>query len=103
MQRYVHPCAPKSDEVLQLEKVAAAALDTYFNSGYGVQAMVARDTGIPAPMLTKMRKGTYPVGLEQALLLEMASGGELQAGMLCPSRADLIEYFLQLRAGSQPK
>lgn len=99
MQRYIHPSAPKSDEILQAEKAAAEALNAYFDSGYGVQAMMVRDTGIPAPVLTKMRKpGNYPISLEHAMLMEMASNGELTAELLCPARAELLARFLNTRA-----
>jgi hypothetical protein len=38
-----------------------------------------------------------PISLEQAMLIELASDGKLEAVMLCPSRADLITRFLLAR------
>jgi DNA-binding transcriptional regulator YdaS (Cro superfamily) len=98
MTRYIHPGAEKSPDTLQAEQEAAEALTVYFERGLGHQAMLVRATGIPAPVLCKMGKGRYPVSLEQAMLIDLASNGELKAEQLCPSRAALLATFMLQRA-----
>lgn len=95
------PMLPKSDELLQAEQDAANALDAYFHSGYGLQAMISRETGLAPPILSRMAKGRQPIPLEQAILIELASNGELRVETLCPSCAPLLVQFMLARAAKQ--
>lgn len=98
MPRYINPVPPKSPELVAAEKVAQESLRAYFRRELGVQAMIARDTGIAPPMLSRMAKHGETISLENALRIEVATGGALRTEMLCPARANLIDQFLHLRA-----
>lgn len=101
MPRLINPHPPKSPELLQAEHEAAEALRNYFYRGLGVQAKMARDTGLNPAVLSKMGKGKGPISIEQAMLIEAASNGELLAEKLCPSRAELIQQVFQARVTRQ--
>lgn len=96
MPNYRNLPPAKKPELQQAEQAAAEALHNYFYRGLGVQARMARATGINPSALSKMGYGG-PISLEQAMLIEVASNGELSAAMLCPSRAELIEKFLGIQ------
>jgi DNA-binding transcriptional regulator YdaS (Cro superfamily) len=98
MPRYITPPPPKSQELQQAEQDAAKALAAYFRRDFGIQAQMARDTGLGAAVLSKMSKMRGPISMEQAILMDLASNGELAAEMLCPSRAKVISQFLLTRA-----
>lgn len=99
MPRHITPPSPKSPELLQAEQDAAKALAAYFRRDFGIQAQMARETGLGAAALSKMSKLRGPISMEQAILMDLASNGELSAEMLCPARADVIGRFLLSRAG----
>lgn len=101
MPRYKKPVPPKPDELVQAEQAAVEALAAYFNRDRGLQAQMSRDTGMTPTTLSKMGKGENPISLEQAFLIEAASGGELRAEMLCPSRKELICSWVQARVADQ--
>lgn len=103
MPRYITPPPPKSPELIEAEEAAAYALSAYFSRGFGVQAKLSRDTGIEPSTLSKMGKGTGPISLEQAILIDVATDGELRAEFLCPSRADLLARFVLHRAATVAK
>lgn len=91
---------------LQAAEVAGKeALRAWFRAGVGRQIETARRTGIAAGNLSRMASdpvGT-PIGLEHAVLIEVASEGGLRAEVLCPSRADVLGRLLALRAGEGSK
>jgi DNA-binding transcriptional regulator YdaS (Cro superfamily) len=97
MARLVTPQSEKPADLVQAEQAANAALRTYFRRDVGVQASVARATGIKPPVLSRMsNQPGYPISLEQAILIEVATNGELQAPALCPSRATLLAQFMRM-------
>lgn len=90
----------KSPELVQAELAGKEALRKWFYSGVGRQAEVARRTGMFPGNLSKMaRPDGYGIGLEAAVLIEVATEGDLRAEVLCPSRADVLAKLLALRAG----
>lgn len=97
MPRIVNPRPIKPAALVQAEQHASEALYNYFRGGHGVQARISRETGIEAPALSKMGKGA-PISFEHAILLDVATGSQLRAEMLCPSRADLLSRFMLTRA-----
>lgn len=93
----------KAPELVAAEAQASAMLRQYLRSLVGRNAAIARATGIYAPSLSRMGTGKHPITLDSAVLLEVASEGELRAELLCPSRADLIGKFLALRTSEAGK
>lgn len=101
MPRYINPPQPKSPDLVAAEKAAQEALRKYFRRELGMQALIARQTGIAPPILSKLAKHGDGMSLEHAMRIEVATGGELRTEMLCPARADLLGQFLQLREAGQ--
>lgn len=97
MPRYINPAPPKPPELIEAERAAQEALRRYFRRELGMQALMARETGIQAPALSRMAKKGDTITLEHALRIEVATDGELRAEQLCPSRCELLSQFLQLR------
>lgn len=97
MPRYIVP-PEKTPELQAAEAAGANALAAYFQSGFGVQAQLSRDTGIAPPALSRMSKGTNTIMITSALLIEVATKGALPAELLCPSKADLLSRFMLTRA-----
>lgn len=88
----------KSDELLQAEAEGQKLLYAFCRERHGNQAFLVRATNLLTATLSRMTNGETPINLEAALLLEAATKGALPADKLCPSRADLLAQFLQLRA-----
>ena len=97
MARFVRPVPPKAPELIAAEQAAQEALRRYFRRELGMQAMVARETGIAPAALSRMAKHGEVISLEHALRIELATGGELRAEALCPSRAGIVNQFLRMR------
>ena len=91
----------KDPALLEAEAEGCAVLRKYLKAEMGRQAALARVTGICPPSLTNMSKGGQIIGLDHAVVLEVATAGELRAEVLCPSRAKMLADFLALRAGEQ--
>lgn len=94
------------EEVLSPEELAAAragqaALHEFFQSRIGRQKDVAAASGIAASTLSSMARERAPITMEAAILIEVAAAGAVRAEVLCPSRANVIDKFLQLRAVSE--
>lgn len=83
------------------EQAGKHTLYRYFREFHGCQAQLARATGIHTAVLSKMASlPEYVITLDAAMLMEVATDGELRAEVLCPSRAELIERFVALRAAT---
>lgn len=100
MPRYITPKPPKPAELVKAEEEACAALREFFSRDLGLQAQMARDTGVSPAILSRMGKGRQCISIEHAMLIELASRGELRAEQLCPARADILGRFLLQRAAS---
>ena len=99
MARYKKPTEPKSDALIEAETAAREALRSFFRKDFGKQAELARTSGIPASNLCRMSTSdTYPVSLETALKIEIATQGELTTELLCPSGAELLQKLFLTRA-----
>lgn len=88
--------ADKPAELIQAEREGQEALRLFFRRDIGVQAAIARTTGIHAPVLSRMGSGRSPISVEHAMLISVATNGELTASKLCPSRADLLDQYTAL-------
>lgn len=89
---------PKPPELVAAEAAGKEALRRYCRDRQGRAADIARKTDILPPVLSKMaNQGTY-INLEAAVLIEVATEGELRAEVLCPARADVLGDLLRLRA-----
>ena len=81
------------------EMAGKEALYLYFRKYHGRQAELARATGIKTAVLSKMAgEPPYIITLDAAMLIELATKGELRADVLCPSRAGLMANWLAARA-----
>jgi hypothetical protein len=91
------------DGALSVEEVAGKQfLHNWFCSGRARQAETARRSGIAAAALSKIaRNAEYPVGLEYAILIEIATDGQVPAHILCPSRSEALERFVAMRSGNR--
>lgn len=84
-----------SDEDLQGKEV----LRRYLRDRQGRQATVSQLTGISTPALSKMANmPEYRLSFEAAVLIELATEGELRTEQLCPSRAAVLNDLLRMRA-----
>lgn len=101
MPRYINPPVPKTPHLVEAEKSAQDTLRRYFRRELGTQAAISRQTGIAPPLLSRMSKNGAHITLEYALRIELATGGELRAEWLCPSRAELLDQFLKLRCPAE--
>lgn len=84
-------------EQMEAERVGQAVLHEYFQSRIGRQKATAEATGIEASLLSRMARGHMPISLEYSIALEVASKGALRAEVLCPSRADVLNRFMNGR------
>jgi DNA-binding transcriptional regulator YdaS (Cro superfamily) len=100
MPRYITPVPPKPESLLRAEAEASTALREFFSTDFGIQAKLARDTGIAPATLCKISKNQQAPSIEQAMLIEIASQGTLRVEQLCPARADVLSRFLLQRAAS---
>jgi DNA-binding transcriptional regulator YdaS (Cro superfamily) len=65
----------------------------------GRQAELARISGLlPGTLSNMANHPTHGINLEAAMILEVATSGELPAEALCPSGAKLLERFFLTRA-----
>lgn len=88
----------KPEELVQAEQAGQQLLYAYCRAKHGNQAFLMRTTGLITATLSRMQNGDTPINFEAAMLIEVATKGELPADKLCPSRADLVAQFLQLRS-----
>jgi DNA-binding transcriptional regulator YdaS (Cro superfamily) len=86
-----------SPEQLAAERAGREALHEYFQTRIGRQKATAETTGIEASILSRMARGHMPISLEYSIVLEVASKGALRAEVLCPSRADVLNRFMNGR------
>jgi hypothetical protein len=84
-------------EQVAAERAAQAILHEYFQSRIGRQKATAEASGIEASILSRMARGHMPISLEYSIALEVASNGALRAEVLCPSRADVLNRFMNRR------
>lgn len=93
---------PKTPEMAEREREGKLALRLYFRSEPGRQAELHSKTGILQSVLSKMaNQETYTLNLDSAVLIEVATEGVLRAEVLCPTRAEVLGKFLQLREVGQ--
>lgn len=89
-------------QLIKAQQRARDILRGYFRSDHGVQAQLARDTGIQASFLSSMaHDDDRPVSLENAILMDVATKGALKAEVLCPARADKIKQFIASRTKAE--
>lgn len=90
---------PSTDPaIIEAEKEAQAKLHAYMRRRHGIQRELARNTGIKAAFLSKLsNKPNQVIAMETAILIELATDGELKAEDLCPARASVIRRFLEAR------
>lgn len=89
----------KTPAMLEADERGRLALVAYCGKRRGQQARLCMATGIDKGALSKMCGGGYGIGLEVALILEVATAGALKAEVLCPSRANLLSAMLRQRYG----
>lgn len=87
----------KSPAQLAAEERGRLALVTWCGRKRGRQAVLCRLTGIDKGAMSKMCHGEYAIGFELAVILDIATCGELRAETLCPSRAHLLDGLLRQR------
>jgi DNA-binding transcriptional regulator YdaS (Cro superfamily) len=90
---------PSTDpNIIRAEKKAQKMLYAYMRQRHGIQQELARETGIKASFLSRLaNRDNQVIAMETAILIELASKGELKAELLCPARADVIKRFLAAR------
>lgn len=88
----------KSPALVEAEERGRLALVAWCGKSRGRQAVLCRLTGIDKGAMSKMHGGEYAISLEIALILEVATCGELRAEVLCPSRAHLLEARPRIHA-----
>lgn len=98
MQRPTDPAAPGAAELAAAEMRGQLALRAYFNRQIGLQKLLAEATGLHQASLCRMSKHKAAISFEDAVLIDIATKGELRAEDLCPSRADLLTRLLLQRA-----
>ena len=88
----------KTPGILQAEEAGRQALRLYC-AGRGKQARLCDITGIDKAAMSRMISGKdgYMIGLEVAIILEVATAGALRAEVLCPSRAHLLCDLMERR------
>lgn len=102
MEKYKIPAKKLNPAMAKAQKKARAALQNYFRSKSGLQIQVSRATGIAQAILSNMaNRDDYPIAMEAAILIELATEGALKAEQLCPARADVIQRFLASREVSK--
>lgn len=89
----------KAPAMLEAEERGRVLLVAWCGRKRGRQALLCRLTGIDKGAMSKMCAGEYAIGFEVAVILEVATCGELAAEKLCPSRADLLAAMLRQRYG----
>lgn len=94
MPRYKNEAALRDPRFAEAEQAARQMLYNYFRSYHGAQAILSRETGIAAPILSRMANQNETIALEYAMRIEVASAGKLRAELLCPSGAELLQRFL---------
>lgn len=98
MPRIASLAPPKAPALIEAEARGQAALRAYFDRRIGLQKLLAEATGLHQSALCRMSKQETPIAFEDAVLIEIATEGELRTEQLCPSRADLLVRFLLQRA-----
>lgn len=88
----------KSHVPTELELAGKAAMRAYLDRTRGNYTRMARDTGISLAVISKMvNRPDYIITLDAALMMELATDGELTVDVLCPSRAELVSDVFFLR------
>lgn len=91
-----------SPAIVKAEQKAREKLMSYFRREFGLQAEMARKTGIKASFLSRLaNRAEHSIPLETAILMELATNGELKAEVMCPSRADMLKQFIAGRTKSE--
>lgn len=89
-------------EMTETDMQGKEILRRYLRDRQGRQATVARRSGISTPVLSKMaNQADYRLNFEAAVLIEVATDGELKADQLCPARADALAGLLRVRGANQ--
>lgn len=94
----------KSHKQTEADMAGKEALRAYLDRERGNYVRMARDTGISIAVISKMvNRPTYIITLDAALLMELATQGELTVDVLCPSRAELVSdiFFLRVHRGNE--
>lgn len=89
----------KTADELAADERGRLVLVTWCGKKRGRQALLCRKTGIDKGAMSKMCKGEYAIGLEVALIIDVATRGDLPAETLCPSRAHLLAAMMRMRYG----
>lgn len=87
----------KSPELATAERKGQDLLHSHCRQRVGNAKDLVDNTGLHASVISRMSNYTTPINLEAAMLLDVASNGQLPADVLCPSRADLIQRFIASR------
>jgi DNA-binding transcriptional regulator YdaS (Cro superfamily) len=98
MPHFPPPPKPvKSEALIAAEHEGKQKLFAYFRGGIGRQTETANKTGLFPSQLSRMaRDERVPISMEAAILIEVASHGELQAEVLCPSKAEVLARYKAL-------
>lgn len=94
-----YPLPEKSVELMQAERAGQLELLAYCRAGVprsGVQAVLSKETALIPAIISRLANGVTLIQLDHAIKLEVATQGELQAEILCPSQAAVILKFKQL-------
>jgi hypothetical protein len=88
----------KTEDMLAAESAGKDLLLAYYKGGYRRLRDLHERTGMHEAFLSRMaRDKRTPISMESAIKIELATDGELPAGLLCPSCADLVAQFVALR------
>lgn len=85
----------RSEAEVMADAAACRKLFMYLREETGRQKRLGDATGIGTAGLSRIANGA-PISAETAIVLHVATKGELKAWDLCPSRAELLHQFIAL-------
>lgn len=89
---------PKTEEQIRAEQAGRQALRSWLKAETGRQARICHVSGILPAVMSRMANKTTHINLEAAILIEVATDGEVPAEVLCPSRAEVLKTMMRQRA-----
>lgn len=87
----------KAPELEQAEREGQDLLHGYCRAQAKNQKALSDATGMLPATVSRMANYHARITFEAAVLIDVATAGQLPAERLCPSRAHLLEQFLQQR------
>lgn len=83
----------KPAELLAAEHEGQEMLLEFFRGGFRRLRDLHERTGVAEATLSRMARNKHPISMEVAILIEVATEGELPAEKLCPSMAGVMAQF----------